>query len=163
MEAAYDSHRSIIVTRVWLLLVLGLAALLPACGSGFNQSPSPIFVERPTFTPLIVETATPLVTQSLTVTPVTPPAVLGNPALLTPVATTLNNLDPSAKPLNLILVQHARCAWDPYWCPVEQGIQDAARNLNVTVTILGPESAVDLKKMLLKSTRLWRPSRMASP
>ena len=44
------------------------------------------------------------------------------------------------KALHFILVQHARCAWDASWCPIEQGILDAARELHVTVTLLGPNS-----------------------
>src|SRR5258708_5200150 len=54
--------------------------------------------------------------------------------------------DLSTKPLHFILVQHAQCAQDQFWCPVEQGIQDAARDLGVTATVLGPD-ALDLKQM----------------
>ncbi|HEX9680993.1 MAG TPA: hypothetical protein VGA32_06035, partial [Anaerolineales bacterium] len=28
--------------------------------------------------------------------------------------------------LEFIMVQHALCAWDSFWCTVEQGITDAA-------------------------------------
>jgi simple sugar transport system substrate-binding protein len=41
--------------------------------------------------------------------------------------------------LNLIFVQHARCDWDPYWCTVEDGIQQAARYMNVNATVRGPD------------------------
>ena len=41
--------------------------------------------------------------------------------------------------LEFIMVQHARCDWDSFWCTVEQGILDAAANLNINVTILGPD------------------------
>ena len=41
--------------------------------------------------------------------------------------------------LEFIFVQHARCDWDSFWCTVEQGIRDAAANLNINVTILGPD------------------------
>jgi len=46
-----------------------------------------------------------------------------------------------AKPeeLNFILVQHALCAWDSFWCTVEQGIADAAEDMGVNVTVLGPD------------------------
>jgi simple sugar transport system substrate-binding protein len=48
-------------------------------------------------------------------------------------------------PLNFVLVQHALCAWDSFWCTVEQGVKDAAANMGVNVTILGPD-AFDLEK-----------------
>jgi len=47
--------------------------------------------------------------------------------------------------LEFILVQHALCAWDSFWCTVEQGIQDAAQQMGVKVTVLGPD-AFDLEK-----------------
>jgi simple sugar transport system substrate-binding protein len=43
------------------------------------------------------------------------------------------------KPLKLVMVQHAMCAYDPYWCVVEKGMQDAAAHMGVEVTILGPD------------------------
>ncbi len=43
------------------------------------------------------------------------------------------------KPLNFVMVQHALCAWDAFWCVVENGIQEAAANMDVDVTILGPD------------------------
>ncbi|MDZ4158365.1 MAG: substrate-binding domain-containing protein, partial [Anaerolineaceae bacterium] len=53
-------------------------------------------------------------------------------------------VDP-AKPLKLIMVQHALCAWDSFWCTVENGITDAAKDMGIEVTILGPEK-FDLEK-----------------
>lgn len=41
--------------------------------------------------------------------------------------------------LNIVMVQHALCAWDSFWCVVEQGIADAAEQLGVNVTVLGPD------------------------
>lgn len=41
--------------------------------------------------------------------------------------------------LEFIMVQHALCAWDAFWCTVEQGITDAAANMGVSVTVLGPD------------------------
>jgi len=41
--------------------------------------------------------------------------------------------------LNFILVQHALCAWDSFWCTVEQGIADGAEDIGVNVTVLGPD------------------------
>lgn len=48
-------------------------------------------------------------------------------------------------PLKLIMVQHALCAWDAFWCTVEDGIQTAAKNMGVEVTVLGPDK-FDLEK-----------------
>jgi len=41
--------------------------------------------------------------------------------------------------LEFIMVQHALCAWDAFWCTVERGITDAADDLGVQVTVLGPD------------------------
>jgi simple sugar transport system substrate-binding protein len=43
------------------------------------------------------------------------------------------------KPLKFVLVQHALCAWDAFWCTVEQGIKDAATNMGIEVSVLGPD------------------------
>jgi simple sugar transport system substrate-binding protein len=48
--------------------------------------------------------------------------------------------------LDLILIQHALCAWDSFWCTVEAGIQQAADDMNVNVTVLGPDE-FDLEKV----------------
>ena len=42
--------------------------------------------------------------------------------------------------LRFIAVQHARCAWDSFWCTVEAGIMQAAEDTGADVTILGPDS-----------------------
>ncbi len=42
-------------------------------------------------------------------------------------------------------VQHALCAWDSFWCTVEAGIKQAATDMGVDVTILGPDK-FDLEK-----------------
>ena len=52
--------------------------------------------------------------------------------------------DPN-RPVTLYFVQHALCAWDSFWCVVENGIKTAAEQLNVDVTILGPDE-FDLEK-----------------
>ncbi|MCK6628867.1 MAG: sugar ABC transporter substrate-binding protein [Anaerolineae bacterium] len=39
-------------------------------------------------------------------------------------------------PVNIYAVSHGACAWDSYWCVVEKGSDDAARDLNVDVTLL---------------------------
>ena len=41
--------------------------------------------------------------------------------------------------LNLVFVQHALCAWDSFWCEVEDGIRQAAEDMHVSATILGPD------------------------
>jgi simple sugar transport system substrate-binding protein len=41
--------------------------------------------------------------------------------------------------VDLILVQHALCAWDAFWCVVQKGIETAADQLGVNVTVLGPD------------------------
>ena len=50
------------------------------------------------------------------------------------------------KALDFIMVQHALCAWDSFWCTVEAGINQAADDTNVNVTILGPDE-FDLEKV----------------
>jgi len=42
------------------------------------------------------------------------------------------------EPLKFIMVQHALCAWDAFWCTVEDGIKTAAGQMGIEVTILGP-------------------------
>jgi simple sugar transport system substrate-binding protein len=39
-------------------------------------------------------------------------------------------------PVNIYAVSHGACAWDSYWCIVERGSNDAARDLNVKFTLL---------------------------
>jgi simple sugar transport system substrate-binding protein len=61
-----------------------------------------------------------------------------------PVETVVRETGPDSV-LDLILVQHALCAWDSFWCTVESGIQTASDDMNVNVTVLGPDS-FDLEK-----------------
>ena len=49
------------------------------------------------------------------------------------------------RPADFIMVQHALCAWDAFWCVVEKGIEEAAKQMNVNVTVLGPDE-FDLEK-----------------
>jgi simple sugar transport system substrate-binding protein len=60
--------------------------------------------------------------------------------------TNLNAQANPKRPVNLIFVQHAMCAWDTYWCVVERGIRDAAQERGVQVYIWGPEK-FDLTRM----------------
>ena len=48
-------------------------------------------------------------------------------------------LDPEPD-VNLVLIQHGACPWAYFWCVVETGIKDAAKNLNVNATILRPSN-----------------------
>ena len=61
-----------------------------------------------------------------------------------PVETEVRETGPESE-LDLILVQHALCAWDSFWCTVEAGIAQAAEDMNVNVTVLGPDE-FDLEK-----------------
>ncbi len=54
--------------------------------------------------------------------------------------------DAGTKPLKIYAVQHALCAWDSFWCTVEDGIKTAADQMGVEVTILGPDK-FDLEKV----------------
>jgi simple sugar transport system substrate-binding protein len=38
--------------------------------------------------------------------------------------------------VNIYAVSHGACAWDSYWCVVEKGSDDAAKDLNVDLTLL---------------------------
>ena len=48
-------------------------------------------------------------------------------------------VDPSRE-LNIIAVQHAECAWDSFWCTVQEGINQGAADNGVNVQILAPDS-----------------------
>ncbi len=61
-----------------------------------------------------------------------------------PVETVVREAGPESV-LDIIAVQHALCAWDSFWCTVESGIKTAADDMNVNVTVLGPDS-FDLEK-----------------
>jgi simple sugar transport system substrate-binding protein len=43
------------------------------------------------------------------------------------------------KPLKLVMVQHAMCAYDPYWCVVQKGMEEAAQQMGIDLSILGPD------------------------
>jgi simple sugar transport system substrate-binding protein len=43
-------------------------------------------------------------------------------------------------------VQHALCAWDAFWCVVQKGIERGGTEMNVNVTVLGPDE-FDLEKV----------------
>ena len=51
-----------------------------------------------------------------------------------------------ARPVKIIAVQHALCAWDAFWCVVENGIKTAGQQRGAEVQILGPDK-FDLEKV----------------
>jgi simple sugar transport system substrate-binding protein len=141
----FPTKKTVHQLLVFAHLLLILALLLTGCETGSASNPSTDLppTGRPTFTPLVVKTASPLQTETaLPVSPI-PPSLSGQ-ILPTPLPLAKHSFQPE-RPLHFILVQHARCAWDEFWCPVEQGINDAARELGVSVTILSPEK-LDLHK-----------------
>lgn len=58
------------------------------------------------------------------------------------------------EPVSITLVAHGACSWDAFWCVVEQGNWDAARDLGVDLTIISPpkfdpeQTAQDIDKAL---------------
>lgn len=58
------------------------------------------------------------------------------------------------EPVKIVLVAHGACSWDAFWCVVEQGNKDAARDLGVDLTIISPpkfdpeQTAQDIDKGL---------------
>ncbi|MEW5960799.1 MAG: sugar ABC transporter substrate-binding protein [Chloroflexota bacterium] len=76
----------------------------------------------------------------------------------TPTETTVETAAPAAQddrePVNIVLVAHGACSWDAFWCVVEQGNKDAARDLGVDLTIISPprfdpeQTAQDIDKGL---------------
>ncbi|MBV7330727.1 sugar ABC transporter substrate-binding protein [Chloroflexi bacterium TSY] len=55
-----------------------------------------------------------------------------------------NPPDPEAE-VNIFAVQHGECAWDSFWCVVQQGMNDAAEAMGVNLTLLAPDE-FDLDK-----------------
>jgi simple sugar transport system substrate-binding protein len=101
----------------WLVTILAVGTLIvTAC------APKPTPVVEPTEVPAEVPTEVPPTEVPPTEVPPAP-----------------------EEELNFVLVQHALCAWDSFWCTVEQGIADAAEDMGVNVTVLGPDE-FDLEK-----------------
>ena len=63
------------------------------------------------------------------------------------------------EPVNIVLVAHGACSWDAFWCVVEQGNKDAARDLGVNLTIISPPNSI-LNKRLKILTKRWPPNLM---
>ena len=117
--------------KLWVILFLLLALALVAVGcQKATPTPAPA---KPTPVPTKAEAAKP--------TPV-PTKAEAKP---TPTPEKKEAAAPEEKRLKIIMVQHALCAWDSFWCTVEQGAKDAAKAMNVDLTILGPDK-FDLEK-----------------
>lgn len=103
----------------FVVLLAVLALVGAACGDGDDTTTtSPAPGDTTTAAPGDTTTAAPGDTSS-TVSP--------------PIA-----VDPD-RPVKIAAVQHALCAWDAFWCTVEQGISDASALLDVDVTVFGPD------------------------
>jgi len=112
-----------------LSLLVIVAMMVAACGA----TPAPEATTAP---------AAPEATMApeATTAPAAPEATTApEPTTAAPAA-----VDPNAS-LNIIFVQHALCAWDSFWCTVENGIKQAAADMNIDATILGPDK-FDLEK-----------------
>lgn len=76
------------------------------------------------------------------------------PAASAPPAQTPEVDEFGREPVNIVLVSHGACSWDAFWCVVEQGNKDAARDLGVNLTIISPpqfdpeRTAQDIDKAL---------------
>jgi simple sugar transport system substrate-binding protein len=113
-------------------ILLVMALVLSACGP-----------TAPTEAPPAPTQAPPAATEAPQPTEA-PPA----PTEAPPAATEAPTQPPAPETgegLNFIMVQHALCAWDSFWCTVEDGIKTAAQQMGVEVTILGPDK-FDLEK-----------------
>ncbi len=111
--------------NLFLALFMVLSLLLAAC------QPAPAPAAEPA--------APPAAEAPAPAAPAAPAAPVA-PAAPAPAVTT-----DAAKPLKLIFIQHALCAWDSFWCTVEDGIKTAAKQMGVEIEILGPDK-FDLEK-----------------
>ncbi len=85
----------------------------------------------------------------------TPAASAPSAATATPTAKGTPTVDEFGRePVNITLVAHGACSWDAFWCVVEQGNNDAARDLGVNLTLISPpkfdpeRTAQDIDKAL---------------
>ncbi|MDQ7028823.1 MAG: substrate-binding domain-containing protein, partial [Ardenticatenia bacterium] len=123
--------------RVSILAVLSFFVLvLSACAGQATPTPEPSTPTEAAAAAQPSPTSPPAEAQP------TPTEVAASP---TPEPTTAPAPDGQAEELTFYFVQHALCAWDSFWCTVEQGIQDAAAMMGINVTILGPDE-FDLEK-----------------
>src|SRR5512133_1923964 len=124
-----------------LTVLVALSMVLSACSTPTATTPPPTTAPAQATTAPSSPTQAPAATQP----PAAPAATTA--ATTAPAATSApSGSGPTIKgQLTFVMVQHALCAWDSFWCTVEQGIKDAAKQMNVNVTILGPDK-FDLEK-----------------
>ncbi len=114
------------LSRVLVLLAVAFSMILPAACA----APAP----APAAPPQVVQ-QTVVVPQTVAV-PVAQTVAVPVPQTVVVQATAA----PAAqrKPAKIYLVAHGACSWDAFWCVVEQGNKDAARDLGVDLTIISP-------------------------
>jgi len=134
----------------WLLLVTMFvvsALILTACPAPTPQVievEKPVVVEKKVVETVVVEKEVP-VEKVVKETVVVEKEVEKIVEKEVPVEVVVMKPGPEAV-LDFIFVQHALCAWDSFWCTVEAGIRQAADDMNVNVTVLGPDE-FDLEKV----------------
>lgn len=67
---------------------------------------------------------------------VTEEVPVGEPTAVSPTEADLIE-DDNTETLEIAVIQHGLCFWDTFWCPVEQGVYDAAIEYDVDVQLLG--------------------------
>ena len=126
-----------IVRSVMFIVVCAL--MLNACAPATPPPTAPPAAQPTAVPPTTAPTKAPQPTAvPPTVAPTKPPAPTVAPTAAAPA------VDPNKK-LKLVMVQHALCAWDSFWCVVQKGIETAAKQMNIEVTVLGPDK-FDLEK-----------------
>ena len=58
----------------------------------------------------------------------------------------LESLESKSDEISIVLIQHDSCPWSYFWCAIEQGVSDAAKNFNVEVTPERPDRGKYLPK-----------------
>ena len=51
----------------------------------------------------------------------------------------LESLESQSDEVSIVLIQHDSCPWSYFWCTLEQGVSDAARDFNVKVITQRPD------------------------
>ncbi len=126
-----------------LAVLFGILALLVASCA----SPTPQIVEKPVIQTQIVEkqvVQTQVVEKQVIQTQVVEKPVIQTQVVEKVVEKQVQGVGPNTV-LNVIMVQHALCAWDSFWCTVEAGIRQGAADAKVNVQMLGPDK-FDLEK-----------------
>jgi simple sugar transport system substrate-binding protein len=122
-----------------LAVLVILTMVLAACGATAEPAKPTAAPAEPTAAPVVEE---PAAEEPAAEEPAAEEPAAEEPAVEEPAAAE----DPTTKPLKLYAVQHALCAWDSFWCTVEDGLKTAGANMGAEVTILGPDK-FDLEKV----------------